>query len=342
MKAMVLEQFRKPLVWREVPQPSCGSLEVVLRVRANGLCATDLKIIEGLVPSVPLPHILGHETAGEIVEVGPGVSGLQPGDHVTIYPTQSCGFCDYCRQGLENYCGAAPRTGFEIDGGFGEYLRVPARNAVKIASEVPIEEAAIIPDALASAYHALVQKGRVRVGETVVVVGLGGLGIHALQLAQIMGARVIATDIAPAKLLAAQDFGPEAMINSREEDLPGRVKSLTGGLGADLVIECVGGDAVTAVLRESIACLKLGGRLVVMGYAYGQPLEVDSADLIYGQWSLLGTRASNLQDVVEVVRLVENRRLKPVVSQSFPLEEAMGALEALQENPPLGRIVLTS
>lgn len=342
MKAMVLEQFGKPLVWREVPQPNCGAQEVVLRVRANGLCATDLKIMEGLVPTVPLPHILGHETAGEVVEVGPGVSNLQPGDHVTIYPGQGCGFCDYCRQGLENYCLTAPRTGFEIDGGFGEYLKVPARNAVKIASEVPIAEAAIIPDALASVYHALVQKGRVVAGETVVVVGLGGLGIHALQMAQIMGARVIATDIAPAKLSAAQDFGPEALINSREEDLPDRVKALTGGLGADLVIECVGGEAVTGVLRESIACLKLGGRLVVMGYAYGQPLEVDSADLIYGQWSILGTRASSLQDVVEVVRLVENRRLKPVVSQSFPLEDAMSALEALQVNPPLGRIVLTS
>ena len=205
-----------------------------------------------------------------------------------------------------------------------------------------MEEAAIIPDALASVYHALVQKARVKPGETVVVVGLGGLGIHALQMAQIMGARVIATDIAPGKLLAAQDFEPDALINSSEEDLPRRVKDLTGGLGADLVVECVGGDAVTGVLRDSIACLKLGGGLVVMGYAYGQPLEVDSADLIYGQWSILGTRASSLQDVVEVVRLVENHRLKPVVSQSFPLEEAMGALAALKENPPLGRIVLTS
>lgn len=342
MKAMVLEQFGKPLVWREVPQPSCGSHQVILRVQANGLCATDLKIMKGLVPTVTLPHILGHETAGEIIEVGSGVSNLQPGDHVTVYPTQGCGFCDYCRQGLENYCGAAPRTGFEMDGGFQEYLRVPARNVVRIASEVALEEAAIIPDALASAYHALVQKARVRAGETVVVVGLGGLGIHALQMAQVMGARVIAADIAPGKLLAAQDFGPVALINNSEEELPQRVKLHTGGLGADVVVECVGGGAVTSVLKESIACLKLGGRLVVMGYAYGQPLEVDSADLIYGQWNIIGTRASNLQDVVEVVRLVESRRLKPVVSQSFPLEEAMGALEALQENPPLGRIVLTS
>ena len=342
MKAMVLQQFHAPLRWQEVPEPEIGSRDVLIKVVANGLCATDLKIADGLVPTVPLPHIPGHEAAGEVVEVGVDVPGLQPGDHVTVYPTEGCGFCDYCRRGLENYCVTAPRTGFEINGGFSQYMRVSGRNAVKVSPEVPWEDAAIIPDAIASVYHALTQKARVQAGETVVIIGIGGLGIHAMQLARIMGARVIAADVVPDKLRGAEQFGPDVIVNSWEEDLPQRVKELTGGLGADVVVEGVGGAAVAAVLPDSLACLKLGGRLVVMGYNYGIPLAVDTADLVYGQWSILGTRASSLQDVVDVVKLVEQGRLKPVVSERFPLEEVEAALARLRENPPLGRIVLES
>ena len=176
MKAMVLQQFHAPLRWQEAPEPEIGSRDVLIKVVANGLCATDLKIADGLVPTVPLPHIPGHEAAGEVVEVGVDVPGLQPGDHVTVYPTEGCGFCDYCRRGLENYCVTAPRTGFEINGGFSQYMRVSGRNAVKVSPEVPWEDAAIIPDAIASVYHALTQKARVQAGETVVIIGIGGLG----------------------------------------------------------------------------------------------------------------------------------------------------------------------
>ena len=277
MKAMVLEKFHAPLRWQEAPDPEIGPRDVLIKVVANGLCATDLKIADGLVPTVPLPHIPGHEAAGEVVEVGVDVPGLQPGDHVTVYPTEGCGFCDYCRRGLENYCRAAPRTGFEINGGFSQYMRVSGRNAVKVSPEVPWEDAAIIPDAIASVYHALTQKARVQAGETVVIIGIGGLGIHAMQLARIMGARVIAADVVLDKLRGAEEFGPDVIVNSREEDLPQRVKELTGGLGADVVVEGVGGAAVAAVLPDSLDCLKLGGRLVVMGYNYGIPLAVDTA-----------------------------------------------------------------
>ena len=342
MKAMALEQFGGPLSWREVPEPEIGPRDVLIRVAANGLCATDLKIADGLVPTVTLPHIPGHEAAGEVVAVGAATPGLQPGDHITVYPTESCGFCDYCRRGLENYCSDAPRTGFELNGGFGEYMRVAGRNAVKISPEVPWAEAAIIPDAIASVYHALTYRAKVQAGETVAIIGVGGLGIHAIQVAGLLGARVICADVAPDKLDGAAEFSPAAIINSREQDLLQRVKELTGGMGADVVVETVGGNAVAAVLPQSIDCLKLGGRLVVLGYNYGVPLAVDTADLIYGQWSILGARASTLQDVVEVARLVERGQLKPVVSELCPRQQAERALARLRENPPLGRIVLTS
>lgn len=341
MKAMVLERFGEPMSWREVPDPRPGPREVLVGVRANGVCATDLKISDGVVSSVTLPHILGHEVAGEVVEVGAEVEGLEPGAHVTVYPTLGCGACEACRTGRENLCQQAPRTGFERDGGFSQYMRVMERNAVRIDQAVPLEEAAILPDAVATAYHALIRRARVRVGETVVVVGVGGLGIHAVQMARIIGARVIAADLAPEKLRAAERFGAD-LVNSGAEELAARVRALTGGLGADVVAECVGGDAVSSVLNESVACLRPGGRLVVVGYAYRQPLSVDTAELIYGQWSILGTRASTYQDVVDVVRLVESGHLKPVVSARFPLERANEAIAVLRESPPLGRIVLTS
>lgn len=342
MKAMVLEQFNAPLALSDVPDPQMGPRDVIIKVVANGLCATDLKISGGLVPTVPLPHIPGHEAAGEVVEVGAEVPGLQKGDRVTVYPTEGCGFCDYCRKGMENYCVTAPRTGFEINGGFSEYMRVSGRNAVKISPEVPWEEAAIIPDAIASVYHALTHRARIQPGETVVIVGIGGLGIHAMQMAKIKGARVIAADVVPDKLQGAEQFNPDVIVNSRVESLPERVKALTNGLGADVVVEGVGGEAVAAVLPDSVASLKLGGRLVILGYNYGIPLAVDTADLIYGQWSILGTRASNLQDVVEVVKLVEQGQLKPVVSETYPLHNVEQALARLRESPPLGRIVLHS
>lgn len=342
MYAMVLEQFGHPLRWQEVPEPAIGAGEVLLRVRANGLCATDLKIAEGLVPTVSLPHIPGHEVAGEVVAVGAAVPGLQPGDHITVYPTESCGFCDYCRRGLENCCSTAPRTGFELNGGFAEYMRVAGRNAVKIAPSVPWAAAAIIPDALASVYHALTARARVQAGETVLIVGIGGLGIHAIQVAHLLGARVIAADVDGDKLNGAGEFVPVALVNSRQLDLPEQVRELTDGWGADVVVETVGGNAVAAVLPESLASLRLGGRLAVLGYNYGIPLAVDTADLIYGQWSILGSRASPLQDVVEVARLVEQGRIKPFVSEQYPLHQAEQALARLRENPPLGRIVLTN
>jgi D-arabinose 1-dehydrogenase-like Zn-dependent alcohol dehydrogenase len=247
---MVLDRFGGPMTWRDVPDPKPGPREVLVGVRANALCATDLKISDGAVSSVTLPHILGHEAAGEVVEIGEGVEGLEPGTHVTVYPTLGCGVCEACRTGRENLCQRAPRTGFERDGGLSEYLLIPDRNAVRIDRAVPLEEAAILPDAVATAYHALVHRAKVRVGETVVVVGVGGLGIHAVQVARLIGARVIAADLAPEKLQAAEKFGAE-VVNSGREELPARVKALTGGLGAEVVAECVAGDGEISVKRAS-------------------------------------------------------------------------------------------
>ena len=342
MKAMLLEQYHRDLKWTDVPDPEPGPQEVLIRVRANGVCATDLKMMDGIVPTVTLPHILGHEVAGEIEQVGSDVPGLKPGDHVTVYPTLGCGYCDACRHGIENLCLAAPRTGFEANGGFAQFMVTRGTNAVKVSRDMPFDEAAILPDAVAAVYYALTQRAKVGVGETVLIVGVGGLGIHALQVARIAGARVIAADVVPEKLQAAKDLGAHAVVNSSEGVLREQVMELTDGLGADIVAEVVGGSRVTEILKQSLSCIRIGGRLLVLGYTYSEMLTVDTADLVYGQWSMLGTRASRLQDVVEVARLAESGQLKPVVSGRYPLEQANQALAALRETSPLGRLVLTS
>lgn len=342
MKAMVLEQFNQPMRWSDVPEPECGPLDVVIEVKANGLCATDLKVSDGLVSTVKLPLIPGHEVAGEVREVGKEVNDLKVGDRVAVYPSLTCGSCDACRNGMENLCRRGVRTGFERDGGFSQYMKVLARNAVKVDATVPFDEASLIHGGLSTGYHALVRKAKLRVGETILMIGVGGIGIHMVQIANVIGARIIAADIDAEKLKIAGEFGAESTINSNEQSLVDAVMEMTDGDGVDVVAECVGGPVVPDILNDSISCLKIGGRLLVVGYAYGQPLNVDSARLIYGQWSLIGTRSSTIQDDVEVARLVEAGLLKPVVSRRFPLEQANHALEQLRTTSPLGRMVLTS
>ncbi|HBY95924.1 MAG TPA: zinc-binding dehydrogenase [Chloroflexi bacterium] len=342
MRALVLEEYGRPPVLREVARPEPGPQDVLVRVRANGLCATDLKMIAGHIRTITLPHIMGHEVAGEVVETGPEVTHLRPGDPVVVHVYIGCGLCVSCRTGRENLCPGVRRLGFELAGGFGEYLRVPARNAFRVAPSVPLEQASILSGSLATAYHGLKHKGRIQLGDTVVIVGVGGLGVHAVQLARALGGRVIAADVVDEKLEAARAYGADAVINSAREDLPTRVRELTGGEGAEVVTEFVAGSGLPAVLRQCLSCLRPGGRLVVAGYQYGHLLRVDTADLVYGQWELLGTRSSTKQDLVEVIRLVESGTVRPVVSTCYPIDEVATALDRLQRTPPLGRIVLIS
>lgn len=341
MKAMVLEEFKKPMEWRDVPEPELGPQEVLVEVKANGLCATDLKVSDGLVPTVKLPLIPGHEAAGVVAKIGPEVTSLEPGDHVTINVQAGCRSCDACRMGLQNHCRNAPRTGFELNGGFADYMKAAEPNAVKIDASVPMDEASIIPGAVGCVYHSMMRRARVRASDTVLVVGIGGLGIHALQIGKIMGARVIAADIAPDKVESAKDFGAE-VINSAENDLVDTVKQMTGGEGVDVVVECAGGPRITEILRQCMDCVRTGGRLVVLGYTPGYDLAIESSMFIYSQVTIIGSRSSGVQDLVEAVRLVERGDLKPVVSGRYPLGEVNEALEVLRHSAPLGRIVAIS
>ena len=200
MKAMVLRSFGEPLAWEDVAEPKPGPREALVEARANGLCGTDLKIVDGLVRSAKLPLLLGHESAGVVREVGAEVTSVKPGDRVVMVYKQTGGRCRMCRVGHEEMCLHSPgRLGFELDGGFGRFVAVPERNLVKVGPDVSLEAASLIGGTLGSPLHAI-RMARVELGETAVVFGVGGLGLHALQLLRYLGANVIGVDVKAEKL----------------------------------------------------------------------------------------------------------------------------------------------
>ncbi len=340
MKAMVLEEFGKPLVWQEVPEPTIGPRQALVRSQANGLCATDLKIVDGLVKSVRKPLRLGHESAGVVVEVGAEVEAIKAGDRVVMVCKQTCGRCQMCRAGHEEMCLNSPgRLGFEMDGGFGELVAVPERNLVKVGPQVTMEAASLIGGTLGSPLHAI-RMARVELGEIAVVFGLGGLGIHALQILRHLGAGVIGIDVKEDKLAKARELGTLHTINARHADPVKTVLGLTNGVGADVALEIVGGDAVPPVLQQCLDLLRPGGRLVILGYHYGQAVPIDPAKLVYRWLHIIASHNHCVRDVADAASLVNDGRVKAVIASTAPMREANEALAQLRAGDPIGRIVL--
>jgi D-arabinose 1-dehydrogenase-like Zn-dependent alcohol dehydrogenase len=341
MKAMVLTGFGQPLSWQDVPEPEIGPREALVQARANGLCATDLKIADGLVPSVRVPRRLGHESAGVVVEVGREVEAVRPGDRVVMVAKRTCGRCRMCRAGQEAMCLQSPgRMGFEIDGGFGELVAVPERNLVPIGPPVSMEAASLIGGTLGSPLHGI-RLANVGLGETAVVFGVGGLGLHALQILRHLGATVIGVDVKEEKLEKARALGARHTVNARREDAVEAVRDLTGGVGADVALEIVGGDAVPPVLRQCIDLLRPGGRLVILGYHYGQTVPIDPAALVYKWLQIIASHNHSVRDVADAASLVEDGRVQAVIASTAPMREANEALARLRAGDPIGRIVLT-
>jgi 2-desacetyl-2-hydroxyethyl bacteriochlorophyllide A dehydrogenase len=323
----------------DLGQPVLGPKDVLVRVKACGICGTDVKIRDGLVaaPIVVLPHVPGHEVAGEVTEVGPEVTGFKPGDRVTVYLYITCGECAHCRTGRENLCANLKRVGFEVFGGFADYLVVGARQLLHIGPDMPFEVAAVLPDAVAVPYHAIRHQAKAQVGDKLLIVGLGGLGIHAVQIAKAAGIEVIAADVKDEKLQLAREYGADHAVNPRQTDGLAFVRELTGGIGVDAVIENVGSSES---LAWTLPATKNGGKLVIVGYSPGKPFPCDSMGMHYHEWEILGSRLSTKQDLAEVIKLVQKGLVKPLVTRRFALEQVNEALEELANDNILGRAVI--
>jgi len=333
MKAMAKVEFGKDLVEIELEDPIPADDEVILDVTACGVCQTDLKVAAGIHPTsshVKLPHIPGHEITGIVSQIGRNVEGWKPGDSAVVYHYVGCGSCRYCRAGRTALC-PSPKAciGFTCNGGFAEKVKLPASNLVRISSKIPAKEACIIPDALATAVHAVVDRGNVSVGERVMIIGAGGVGLHALQVARICGAYTIVADIDEKKLELARQYGADETQLSYKEKMP--------PIKVDKIIEVSGALAENMWLVDT---LENGGTLVTVGYRVDAAMKLSVLNLVSCEWIIKGSRACGYANVAAAVDMVERGLVRPVVSATYPFIQVNEVLAQLKAGKIDGRAVL--
>lgn len=336
MRAVELREFGGPecLVPAERPIPEPGDGHALVRVRACGVCFHDTLVRAGRMPGVTLPRVLGHEFSGEIVAVGAGVRGVGTGDRVAALTRVTCGRCRFCAGGHASLCVDPMRP---TDGGYAEYVAMPAPGLQRIPEGVDFESAALAACAIGPSYNGLVTKARVTPGEVVVVTGAGGgLGMHALQVAQLHAARTIAVTGSEAKADALRQAGADAVVVSPSGDFAGQVKTLTAGAGADVVVENVGAASIPASLKS----LRKGGRLVLLGDVSGGSVSVNPAMILLRELTLVVGKAASPVELAEILELLARRRLRAVVHERVELAAAARAHEWLAARQAVGRVVL--
>lgn len=318
---------REDLRIDEVPTPEPGPGEVLVRVHACGVCASDLHVVQGITPAGHLPITLGHEAAGTIVAAGPEVDGWLPGDRVLVPPGRICGACPMCLGGRDNLCVFQHVLGVTTDGAQADHAIAPADMLVPIASTIPFPQAAILADAVATPYHAL-KRGGIGEGMTCAVIGLGGLGMHAVLLARLAGADVIGVDVDPVSLERARDWGAHEVVDASDGGGAGQVKELTDG-GVDRAFEFVG---LQATAHDAVKSLRPGGRATLVGLSRERLSTLPLGLFVAQELEVIGSFGSTLQDVNELIDLVEDGRLdlSRSVSHTLTLDEFPDALEMLE------------
>jgi len=333
VKAARLHEYGKDLVVEDISIPSIGPSDVLVRVKACGVCHSDIHMIDGIIKVPSLPRVLGHEVAGEIVEVGQDVHGINIGERVALsFIYKVCNVCRYCIEGFENICRNILYTGFHVDGGYAEYIKAPENSIFKIPEGVSYEEAAIATDAIATAYHTIKRIAKVSINENVVVYGLGGLGLSAIQILKAIGAYVIGVDVNDEKLKLAEKLGADEVINSSLEDPIKRIK-LKGGV--DVALDFTSSIKAKEQAFESI---KPHGRLVIAGVAEGR-LNISPRRLVFGEMMLSGSFAFTRLDVTESLNLV-SRGIVKVIYEQYSLQDINKALKLLKEGKILFRSIV--
>ncbi len=333
MKAAVFVGPEKPLEMQDVPKPEIGPDDVLVKVAACGVCHTDLHYIDHGVPTFKKPPmILGHEPSGTIAEIGANVKQWKEGDRVLLPAVLTCGTCRYCRTGRENICENMVMFGNHVDGAYAEYVKAPAKDIFALPDELPLEESSIIADAISTPYHAVVNRGQVRAGDTVVVIGCGGVGINAVQVAAAVGGSVIAVDVVPEKLALAKKLGASETINAKEcEKLGKTVKKMTGG-GADVAFEVIGNPDTQ---RMAFNTLRKGGRLVVVGYTH-KDLSLNAGKIMFFEMEVVGSLGCRPVDYPKIIELARMGRIKvkELVTQKMPLEDLNKAFDLMRNRDP--------
>ena len=329
MKAAMFYGPNQPLKIEDAPTPDIGPGEVLVKVAACGICHTDLHYIDHGVPTFKKPPmILGHEPSGFIAGIASDVKTLKEGDRVLLPAVYACGTCAFCRSGRENICNTMVMFGNNVDGAYAEYVKAPAKDVFILPPEIPLEEGAIIADAVSTPYHAVKNRAEVRPGDTVVVYGCGGVGVNVVQVAAACGATVIAVDVSDAKLAWAQKLGATYCLNAgKEENIAKTIRKMTDG-GADIAIEAIGNPKT---MEAAFNTLRKGGRLVVVGYT-NEAVSLAAAKIMYFEMDVrgsLGCRPVDYPRIIEMVR-IGKLKVKELVTHRFPLDEIEKAFDLLR------------
>jgi NADPH:quinone reductase-like Zn-dependent oxidoreductase len=341
MKALVFNEFGGPdtLRLQDVPDPVIGAEEVLVRVRACALNHLDIFVREG-IPALktPLPFWTGCDIAGDVAEVGAAVKTVKVGDRVAVNPNLTCGRCEFCIQGEDSLCLQYGILGEHVPGGLAELVKVRGDNVLPLPSHVSYEDAASFILTNMTAWRMVVTQGRVRAGQDVLILGVGGgVSSTAVQIAKLCGARVIVTSSSDAKLDRARQLGADLGINYAKDDWTKVVREKTGRRGVDVVIENVGAQT----WKQSLRSLAKGGRLITCGATTGPIGETDIRIVFWNQLHIIGSTMANRKEFHDVMRLFFDGRLRAIVDEVVPLKEGAAAQQRLAEGKQFGKIVLT-
>lgn len=336
MKAVMLRKFRTPLKVEEVGEvKDPRGDEVLLKIEMTGVCYRDILTVDGYFPKTRLPIILGHEICGRIVDVGEDVKGFKKGDRVASLTYIPCGGCIECRRSEENICRKRLWFGEDIDGSYSEYLKTSYRSLVEAPEDVSPEAVAISACVTGMIIHALKTRGRLVYGEKILITGAtGGVGVHAIQIAKSYGAEVIATTGREEKADKLYELGADHVIISKDGAFSDRVKSITDGVGVDIVLECVG-----VTLVESLKSARWGGRIIQVGNVKPEPVSLMIGHFILKEISLCGSLSCTRKELSEALELHRSRKVRPVTT-ILPLERVEEAHRMIRERRHFGRIML--
>jgi NADPH:quinone reductase-like Zn-dependent oxidoreductase len=341
MKVARIHQHGGPevLVYEDVPEPKIKANQVLIRVRACALNHLDLFVRAG-IPGMKfaMPHVLGSDIAGEVVEVGELCERVKPGWRVLLAPGVSCRQCEQCLSGKDNFCRKFTNLGYAVDGGNTELLAVSEYSVIQIPDDMSFEDAAATPLVFLTAWHMLMSRARLQAGEDVLVLSASsGVGTAAIQIAKLFHCRVIATAGGERKLAKARELGADHVIDHYQQDISAEVRKFTGKRGVDVVVEHVG----VATWQKSLESLAPGGRLITCGATTGYDARVDLRFLFSKQWSLLGSFMGTLGELHQVLKFVFRKQLHPVIDRAFPLAEIAEAHRYLENKEQFGKVIVT-
>src|SRR2546422_4078982 len=340
MKAVRFHEHGGPevLKYEDAPEPKIQANEVLVRIKACALNHLDLWLRMGVRDwKLSMPHIVGSDISGEVAEVGSLVGRVKVGERVLLCPGISCGQCEACFKGLDSACRNYTMFGVMVDGGYAEYVKSPEANVVPIPAGLTFDEAAAVPLVFTTAWHMLFGRAGLRPGEDVLVIGAGsGVGSAAIQIAKLVGSRVIATAGTDAKLEKARQLGADEVINHTKQSIADEVRRLTDKRGVDVIVEHVG----AAVWEACFNSLATYGRLVTCGVTSGAEVKLNVQALFGRQRTILGSFVGGKAELMDALKFIAQRKLRAVIDSSFPLKDAVAAQRKIEGREFFGKILL--